>query len=65
MGKKTEKKKSLPALAYKIRKLAATGYQGRLGVVEIGPDGERLIARYHTKETALWVRDAMEDAVTA
>lgn len=64
MGKK-DQKKAKPSLVYKIRKLASTGYQGRLGVFEISAAGERLIARYHTKETALWVRDVMEDAVTA
>ena len=52
-------------VAYEVRPQPARGNLGRLGVVEVTSRGERIIARYHTPETAAWVRQVMQDAAKA
>ena len=76
MGKKSEKKKAgKPAQAvaqsaprrirYDVRHTKSAGPQGPLSVVEISDQGESVIARYHTMDTARWVRDVMQAAIKA
>ncbi|UTC28834.1 hypothetical protein MARCHEWKA_03220 [Brevundimonas phage vB_BpoS-Marchewka] len=52
-----------PATRYEVRTLPPAGASGRLGVIEISAQGEIVIARYQTQETAQWVRKVMQDAV--
>lgn len=51
--------------AYEVRTLPHAGNSGRLGVVEINGAETTLIARYHTLDTAAWVRDVMQAAAKA
>lgn len=52
-------------IAYEVRTLPQAGNSGRLGVVEINGVETTLIARYHTLDTAAWVRDVMQAAAKA
>ncbi|USN13998.1 hypothetical protein KABACHOK_01620 [Brevundimonas phage vB_BpoS-Kabachok] len=52
-----------PSTRYEVRSLPPAGPQGRLGVIEISAQGEVVIARYQTQETAQWVRNVMQDAL--
>lgn len=49
-----------PQVRYEISELPAQGAAGRLGVMRVKPDGVReLVSRYHTHETAEWIRQIM------
>lgn len=58
----TKSKSKAVKRTYEVRSLPPQGTQGRLGVVAVTPKSVTLIARYHTRETAEWVRRVMQDA---